>query len=394
MNKDIFEKIYKHIFKRKNCLIFTHYMQLPNVFLPIPDELVYYKPIMTFYGNNNININIDKSFKISDSMKLYYTGRIKIAENRVNKYIYKDIQDQHIFPQVNTLFIPINNDFITLLNEFTKKESDVLYLMYYDNNIYVGKRKDNSNNFYLTYMKTKSKYSKINKQISIEYTKLLYMMIMIPITREELLRTFDTDVIKKDSLLYHNRSDDLTENVIRKFYGLYPDINLINPFGLFNDADYHCFIYKLVKDLQVINLNKDIFYHDLFDKKDNNDEFIYKDTRDNTKLIQDKLFHCIGNNIKNRKQCNLNIIKDHNNTNTWKRNKGKRMLCLIINKTSLFWFGYDSYYYANFLLHYNIIAFIYHYGIFRGKLLDVELGFTKSGNEYVKYLRMHKGECK
>ena len=404
-NEDIFEKIYKHIFKRKNCLIFSYYMQLPNIFLPIPDELIYYKPYITFYNNNidqkghNNNISDEDSldFSINVSMKHFYTNRIKIQEHRRNTWLDKYIQDQYIFPDIQTIFIPINNNnntnnnIITLLNQFTKNEKDVLYLMFYDNNIYVGKRKEDK--FNLIYMKTKSKYFKIDKEIILDIKKLTYIVAMLPITEKELIKTFDIDIIKENSLLYHNRSDDLTENVIRRFYGLYPNLNLINPYGLFNDADYHCFIYKLKKDLKVINLNKDIFYHDLFDTKDINSEFIYKDTSNNNKLIQSKLFHCVGDNIINRKQCNLNIIKDYNNINTWRKNKGKRMLCLIIAKTSLYWLD-DAFYYPNFLAHYNIEAFIYHYGIYKNKLLDVELGFTTSNNDYVEYISMHKGECK
>jgi hypothetical protein len=403
-NEDIFEKIYKHIFKRKNCLIFSYYMQLPNIFLPIPNELIYYKPYITFYNNNidpkgninninNISFEDSLDFSINVSMKHFYTNRIKIQEHKRNKWLDKYIQDQHIFPDIQTIFIPINNNnnIITLLNQFTKKEKDVLYLMFYDNNIYVGKRKEDK--FNLIYMKTKSKYFKIDKEIILDIKKLTYIVAMLPITKIELIKTFDIDIIKENSLLYHNRSDDLTENVIRRFYGLYPNINLINPYGLFNDADYHCFIYKLKKDLKVINLNKDIFYHDLFDTKDNSSEFIYKDTSNNNKLIQSKLFHCVGDNIINRKQCNLNIIKDYNNINTWRKNKGKRMLCLIIAKTSLYWLD-DGFYYVDFLSHYNIEAFIYHYGIYKNKLLDVELGFTTSGKDYVEYISMHKGECK
>jgi hypothetical protein len=394
-NKDVFDKIYKHIFKRKNCLIFTYYMQLPNIFQPIPDELIYYKPFITFYHSSNYsnysNYNISDNFSILNLMNNYCTDRIRIHEDKKEKWLYKVLQDQHIFPDITTISIPINENIFIYMNQFTKKETDVLYLMFYDNIIYVGRRINDTNKFNMLYTKKLiGRYTNINININIDIKKLVYIMALLPITRRELIKTFDIDVLKKDSLLYHNRSDDLTENVIRNFYALYPDVNLIDPFGLFKDADYHCFLYKLKSDLYVLNLNKDIFYHDLFDEKDDEKTFVYKDTRNNKNIIQDKLFHCIGD--KDRKQCNFNIIKDYGNKDTWDRNKGKRMLTLIIAKTTLYWLDY-SFYYINFLAHYDIEAFIYNYGIFRNKLLSTELAFTKNAKKYVEYISMKKGDC-
>jgi hypothetical protein len=405
-NEDVFNKIYKYIFKRKNCLIFTYYMQIPNIFQPIPDELIYYKPLITFcnYSTNNSTNNLNNStnnstnydFSILKLMDNYTTNRIKIHENKTQKWLYNITQDQHIFPDTTTIYIPINENIFTYMEQFTKKETDVLYLMCYNDIIYVGKRINNSNKFNIIYTKhlENKKYVRShNLIIEIENIKnLLYIMALLPITKDELIKTFDIDILKKDSLLYHNRSDDLTENVIRRFYGLYPDVNLIDPFGLFREADYHCFLYKLKKDLSVLNLNKDIFYHNLFDEEDDKKQFIYKDLRNNKNNIEDKLFHCIGDNLKNRKQCNFNIIKDYGNTQTWKRNKGKRMLVLIICKSSLYWLD-NSFYYLDFLSHYDIDAFIYHYGIFKNEFLNAELGFSKNGEKYIEYVSMKKGEC-
>ena len=185
-------------------------------------------------------------------------------------------------------------------------------------------------------------------------------MALLPITKKELIKTFDTDILKKDTLLYHNRSDDLTENIIRNFYSLSSKDNLINPYGLSNNK-YHCFYYKLKKDLIVLNLNKDVFYHDLFDKKD-------------------------------KTQLNYNIIKDYGNNQTWERNRGKRMLTLIISKSTLFWLD-KAFYYINFLSHYDIEAFIYHYGIFKDKLIGTELGFNKNADKYISYISKKEGEC-
>ena len=378
-NEDIFEKIYKYIFKRKNCLIFTYYMQLPNIFQPIPEELIYYKPLITFYkttnSNNNININ-DNNIILLDTMEQFCTNRINIQEHKVARWLLRNIQDQHIFPDITTIYIPINNNLFNYMNNFTKKESDVLYLMFYNYAIYIGRHSE-SNKFKIIYKKElDDKYIKTNIEIEIDIKKLLYIMALAPITKKELIKTFDVYILKKETLLYHNRSDDLTENIIRKFYSLSQKDNLINPYGLFNDADYHCFFYKLKTDLVVINLNKDLFYHELFDGKD--------------KIDKKKLSHCIDDD--NKKQCNFNIIKDYGDIRTWGENKGKRMLTLIICKSTLFWLD-KAFYYGDFLAHYNIDAFIYNYGYFKDKLMGTELGFNKNAEIYVKYIKMKKGEC-
>jgi hypothetical protein len=360
-SKDIFEKIYKYIFKRKNCLIFTYYMQLPNIFQPIPEELIYYKPLITFYKINNINININNEISLLEMMDNFCTDRIRIKENNAKKWLFKYIQDQHIFPDITTTFIPIDDNVFNYMNNFTKKESDVLYLLFYDYAIYIG-RNIKSNKFKIIYKKElDDKYINTNIELEIDIKKLLYIMALIPITGKEIIQTFDTDILKKSTPLYHNRRDDLTENIIRKFYSLSHTDNLINPYGLFNDAEYHCFYYKLIKDLVVLDLNRDVFYHNLFDGKD--------------------------------KESNFNIIKDYGDIRTWTKNKGKRMLTLIISKSTLFWLDKDFYYYVNFLAHYNIDAFIYNYGYFKDKLMGTELGFCKNAEKYVKYIKMKEEEC-
>jgi len=395
-DSNIFDKIYKNIFIDKNALIFTYYQQLPNIFIPIPSDIIYYKPYMTFYSSSNNDLNIDDPFKIDTLMNKFHNNRISINENKITKWITKYKQDQHVFPDPSTIFIPINQNIINILNEIDTP--DTIYILYYDDIPYIAKY--NGNNMFNLIYKKENLYVKINKDIKIDINKLKYLMIMTPLTKTDILNSFDIDTLPKNSLLYHTRSDDLTEGILRQFFSLYPKVNMINPFGLFNDADYHCFKYKLLEDLEVINLNKDIFYSDLFDKKDNEDEFVYKDTRDNSKIIKSKLFHCIGNNLENRKQCNFNIIKDYKDTTTFLKNRGKRMLILLIAKTSLYWISnetyYHPYYYPEFLNHYNFKAFIYHYGIFNGKHLDTELGFCidrEARKKYIEYLSMNKGEC-
>jgi len=72
------------------------------------------------------------------------------------------------------------------------------------------------------------------------------------------------------------------------------------------------------------------------------------------------------------------------------------MLTLLVSKTKLYWLVNENYYYADFLNHFGIEAFIYHYGIFNGKFLSVELGFCidrEARKKYVEYISISKGEC-
>ena len=391
-SKDIFNKIYKNIFEDKNCLISTYFMQIPSTFVPIPGQFIYYRPYVTFYKNKkSSNINISEKFSIERVMQNYLTNRITINDFRKNKWLDRYLQDQHMFPKTQSIFIPIDNNSKNYFNNLTNEFNDIIYYMIYNNDCYIAK--NNGNNIFNLLFKKEGKYIPINRDIDIDFNKIDYLSAMIPISKNDLINAFELDTLPKNSLLYHNRSDDLTEGVLRKFYGLYPTLNMINPFGLFNDADYHCFIYKLKENLEVINLNKDVFYHDLFNEKDKKETFIFKDTRDNKKIIESKLFNCIGDNLENRKQCNFNIIKDYGDLTTFTKNKGKRMLTLLISKSTLYWLDVENYYYMDFIGHYNIDAFIYHYGIYKNKFMDVELGMINNREKYIEYIKVHKGEC-
>lgn len=388
--KDVFDKIQEYIFIKENPLIYTYYSQLPNIFLPVPSEIIYYRPNVSFYRNNkssSINTDIKSKFKINELMYNFsIPSRIKINENNLDKRLFRFLQPPTEFPIPTTIFIPIDKDCLKLLSDFTSNHSDVIYIMYYDNTCFVAR--NNGNNIFNLLYKKEREYIKINRDITIDISKLQYITAMLPLTRENIFECFDTDILPKESLLYHNtKSEFSNEFLTRKsiFLALYPDVNLADPYSDTINRSYNCYTYKAIDDLKVLNLNKDVFYHLLFDKKDNEDEFIYKDTRDNSKIIKSKLFHCIGDNLENRKQCNIAV-------KTTGRSQGKRMLALLICKTSLFWLDND-FYYMNFLKHYNIDTFIYHIGFYNNKLYQAELGITNNLEKYVKYIDYHKDVC-
>jgi hypothetical protein len=240
-------------------------------------------------------------------------------------------------------------------------------------------------------------YEKYEKEID---KPIKYLYILKPITKKQMDKIFPIVTIPKGTYLYHVRSDDLTENVIRKFYAIYPKINMINPFNLF-PANYHCFLYKTVKDLDAVNLNKNTFFEYRFDgKHDKSGEFEYYDTTRifGERKIKSKLFDCIGDNLENRLNCDFNDIKDYgdqktysNNIMTWRRNLGKRYLYLLINKTKKYIFPCN--YYIDFLENYNYKSFVYHYGKFQNKFLDAELALMDFDGNYIEYLDFKKGEC-
>jgi len=388
-SKYIYEKITEYIFKNKNPLVYTFYNQLPNIFLPIPSELIYYRPYITFFKNNKTStINLSNKFSLIDIMKNYIiNNHIKIDEKNIDRSIFKSIQPLSEFPTINSLFIPIDDNFYNLLKQISKDRTDLIYIMYYDNNCYAAHYNHDTKTFNLLYKKEKT-YVKINRDISIDIAKLTYISIMYPLSRENIFECFDTDILPKDSLLYHNTKNEFSNDFLNKksiFLSLYRDINLADPYSDTINRSYNCYTFKAINDLKVLNLNKDSFYDQLFDKKDNEEEFIYKDTRDNSKIIKSKLFQCIGDNLVNRKQCNIAV-------KTTERSQGKRMLALLINKNVLFWLG-DDFYYMNFLKHYNIDTFIYHIGFYKNKQYQSELGITNNLEKYVKYIDYHKDVC-
>jgi len=386
--KYIFYKIYEYIFLKKNALVYTFFMQLPNIFLLFPSELIYYRPYITFYKNNKkIDLNIENDFKILELMSDFMTYRIKIDEKNVYKKLFKTFQPQTEFPPITTIYIPIDDNFVELLNKFISEKKNILYLIYYDNSCYVAK--NNGNNIMnLIYKKENNQYTKVNIDITLDISKLEYIIAMLPLSKADIYDCFDTDILPKDSLLYHNSKLEYTENIpnLKKiFLALYPDINLADPYVDIINRSYNCYTFKSITDIKLINLNKDSFYHQLFDKKDNEEEFIYKDTRDNSKVIKSKLFQCIGNDLDKRKQCNMTV-------KTAERSQGKRMLVLLIVKSSLFWPG-DDFYYMNFLKHYNIDTFVYHIGFFKNKSYASELGITDNADKYIKFTNYHKDVC-
>ena len=210
VKKDVFDKIQDYIFIKENPLIYTYYYQLPNIFLPVPIELIYYRPYVSFYKNNKSSfIDIESKFKINELMYNFsIPSRIKIDENNLDKRLFRFLQPPTEFPSSTTMFIPIDKDCLKILSDFTSKHSDVIYIMYYDNTCFVAKN-NGSNIFNLLYKKERE-YIKINRDITLDISKLQYITAMIPITRENIYECFDTDILPKDSLLYHNTKSDFS----------------------------------------------------------------------------------------------------------------------------------------------------------------------------------------
>jgi hypothetical protein len=113
---------------------------------------------------------------------------------------------------------------------------------------------------------------------------------------------------------------------------------------------------------------------------------------------KDGLFLCIGDDLKTRKNCNFNRIKNYKNMDTWQKNNGKRTLNEIIFKTKLF-INYNYIYYIDFLKLFNVKYFLNNYGILYDenseKYLDTELVFIEQDTftKYLESITTFNGDC-
>lgn len=381
-NFDIIEEV---IFKNKDPLVFTFYNTLPYEFLPLPLEYQYYYSYASF---------INKDFEI-DNIKNFIYEDINLNIEKPNIYYSAARQDMHIFPYIKNIMIPLK-----YYNKFIEDDMDILIICEDLEAYIVDKNMKSKYKFNNSKFKNIMKFKPYVKHEEIINKQIKYLFLLKPITKKQVNDIFPTVTIPKGTYLYHSRSDDLTPNIIRTFYAIYPKINMIDPFELF-PADYHCFLYRTTKDLEAVNLNKNTFFEYRFDgKHDDSGSFEFYDT---TKIygerkIKSKLFDCIGDNLENRLNCDFNDIKDYgtqktfnNNIMTWRRNLGKRYLYLLINKTKKYIF--PCYYYMDFLQNYEYKSFVYHYGKFKNKFLDAELAIIDRTGNYIEYLDMKKGEC-
>lgn len=381
-DNNYFDYLYNEIFIKKNVLIFTFFNNIPINLHLLPKEFYYhYTPLITFYDSDNDTVqDLNIGEPLSNFKNFYFQDSpnyAKFSETIVNP--------------INVLINCINDDYkyIILL-----KNNDILI----GHNI---KFINNTNfNISLLYNKNKSKYEKKTQNMKINIMNLTYCCILRKFKKNDMTNVYKMTTIPKNTYLYHHRHDD---KEVSPFFGIYPFNNLINPFGFFDDLKYKCYVKKIKQDLNnVLYINVDTFVFNPLVGYDDINKIKYYDTTDKYyKTIisnENGLFLCIGDDLKTRKNCNFNRIKNYKNIDTWEKNNGKRTLNEIIFKTKLF-INYNYIYYIDFLKLFNVKYFLNNYGILYDenseKYLDTELAFVEQ-DTYTKYLESittFNGEC-
>ena len=375
-NEKYFSLFKKEFLDLPNPLIFTYFNTIPHIFFPYFEEMYLYFPIITFYGKDGF---YKKGFiKYPGKINGLYQKNVKISDKEIQITIpinllmsYKFPEDYYIVIKIDTKIIASNN--VKVLN------GEMIIKNYK--------------------LKTKRDYKNTGEDMKVKLDEIELAYVLVPITKEGMSNIFKMDTLRKDSWIYYVISENYNKNYIAWFYSLYPKINMFD-LDLKFDLPWRCVRSKLTKDLNVLNITVDVFYNnEIVNKKTNN---IYLDLRDEKyeNILKDDLFRCLSTDKESDRRrdiCNFNIILPYGE-NTFAKNKGKKMINLLLFKNHTF-INYSKYYYIDFIKKFGYKAFIYHYGFIpkndKKIYYDMEIGFTDNNyaKEYVKKVDEVKGEC-
>jgi hypothetical protein len=370
---------YFSLFKKEfldlpNPLIFTYFNTIPHIFFPYFEEMYLYFPIITFYGKDGF---YKKGFiKYPGKINGIYQKNVKISDTEIQITIPINLLMSYKFPKDYYILMKIGKKIVASSNVSVLNGEMII------------------KNYKL---KNKKDFKNTGEDMKVKLDEIELVYVLVPITKEGISNIFKTDTIKKDSWIYYVVSDKSMN--LSWFYSLYPKINMFD-LDLKFDLPWRCARSIITKDLNVLNLTVDIFYNnEIVNRKINN---IYLDLRDDKyeHILQDDLFRCLSTDKKSdsrRDICNFNIMMPYGE-DTFARNKGKKMINLLLFKNNTF-INYSKYYYVNFIKEFGYKAFIYHYGFIpkndKKIYYDMELGFTDKEyiKEYVKKVDEVKGEC-
>jgi len=378
-------KVYYNLFhQKKDMVIFTYYNQIPAIFIGFPDEYNYYYPIITFYNNNM------KQYYQNSALNIVSTNDKRLINNDMIKFARNEVR----------VSIPIH-----MISQYQLPKKYVCFILH-DGNCYITKEIE-KDNYYISIKKydIKKKYSynykSNNYKVKLKISEIKFISILLEITYQHLIDSFEVDIMKKESILYHNTIKEIT--FIPNFYSIYPKLNLKK--FLFqtyeNDKNWICHTFQLTKDIEVLNLTIDTFYNNQIVLKKKR-EYEYYDPTDikYKNIIKDKLFRCI-NTAKTLSQhrdiCNLNLSMINDGIYN-KYNSGKRILYMIINK-NMSYINKSGLYYFDFLSKLGIKSFVYNMGyvLKDGEQYHYDNEFAVIDldqlGKYIKNISIEKGEC-
>jgi len=308
----------ENFIKTKNVFFFTLYNQIPIDFLKYPDKNFYLKfPFITFsdsnfkYSNKKF-INKKNVLDIDTLWKRYLKNYYNTKES-LNKIKY--VEDSR-YDNFQILF-PIKNFF--LLNPINKT------LFIYENYpIICSKYIINSNKTLtlLNYYKkiTYNKYKYIIKPITL--INLKYITVLENITKEDILKCFKNNIIKKNTYLYHQNNTKqiikFNKNYLYSYYTLTPYSRISDPLYFEKKEKYLTREYITIKDIHFIDISTNIYLNNILTKH------IYKNSVDG-------LFSCFNKNIikKKSKLCNYEFVNPKKNISRINYNRKQALLLII-----------------------------------------------------------------
>jgi hypothetical protein len=322
-----------------NPALFTYFNNVPDVFHPLTKQIYYdYVCYISFIDPSFINQKNEDIIKYKNFLNLKYFKQ---------KYLIK----QDISPY----------------NYFKRNLS--INIKYFDIKKYLKKKY-----ILIIYTDERKKYI-INKESDLNFTgNIVYVNILRKIKSKELHNVFLTDEIKKGTKIYSFHYKNYKDNNNLTWFSLDKNNMLNDPYHIFykdNDINY-MYIFEIQKNLNVINLSKNIFLKD-----------------------QSDLDNLLNNTKQNNKIYNgfVNYIKFREN-NLFNFNRGKRLLNEIFYKNSSF--INLKLYYFDYLNYHNINYFLYTLGFYEklNKYYDYELGFKNYDPKLYKRISVEEIKIK
>lgn len=374
-----FDFFYECFFIEKNILVFTYFNITPPQFLPYPEEIYYYYPLINFYNSSNFfqkgNISFTENyFKYLRKQIIY-----KISDEEIQTTIPLEFLKKYQLPEKYFIMLKIKKNFFIITNNIKYENNKIILKNFYFKFSYWKEYKISSNGHYF-------------------FNDIIFASILQPITKEGIEKVFKLDEIKKDCLLYSVATKKKSLEEIR-FYGFYPVINMV---GEVISDKWYCTRTKLKKNIKTLNLTVDIFYNNIILKDSINKKFKFLDYKESNynKFLEDDFFRCT--NFKkvlanNKNICNFTIRKDNFNKDDLKNNLGKNMLNLIIFNN--LYGDYKFIYYLDFLKKLNFDHFVYSYGYDQTEEGDefingTEIGFPNNNiSQYIEIVDNVEGEC-
>jgi len=347
-----FKLFNEYMLETKNIGIFTFFNNIPDLLHPL-DEQDYcnYGCYVSFMDPNyfklqdtNIIILKNNIWK-EDTYKYPYLYQIVAPYNKYKQYIYINIKYYDHKKYNNCLLLKVNK----------KKE-----IYSHDNNGFKKRIND--------------KWVKIDESKITDFD-WIYVGVLRKIDTKDILNVFNVSKnIKKGTLLYSNHGKEKPKEKLT-FFGLIPNHILRDPFNEKNELELMQHIYKLKKDISVVNLSCDILSNNELSKTHSIDELIEDGIKPNT------IYNANLNYIKYNKIPKL----------VWKYNYSKRFFYEIFYKSCNF--RRVDYYYLNILHNkFKIDQFINTYGYYNkfNYIYSYELGFYKHDSELLEEVNIKK----